>query len=435
MTTPKGKAKGRVAGFETRRRAAEILKSVLAGGTFEPLGEGAMAERRDRALVNRLITTALRRSGHLDLVLGALLERGMPPRSGIFEGALRIGLAELIFLDGADHSAVFVAVEIIRADRRAGRFAGLANAVLRQAQRERDKWAGLSPVQAIPVAAARRWGTIYDEDVLSGFGAALIDGAALDLTVKTDAGGWAERLGGAVLGDRTVRIERRDRRVDELDGYADGVWWVQDFAASLPARMVDAPAGALVLDLCAAPGGKTAQLVAQGYEVVAVDIDGDRMARVEANHSRLGLSAELVVADALDFDDGRKFDAILLDAPCTATGTFRRHPEALINRSLKDISRMAALQARLIDHALMLLKPGGVLVYCTCSLEREEGEEQAEAAIRRHAGLQISPPGLSGPWAGTGAVDPKGWLRTHPAMHVGNMAGMDGFFAVRFKFA
>ncbi|MCB1518224.1 MAG: RsmB/NOP family class I SAM-dependent RNA methyltransferase [Hyphomicrobiaceae bacterium] len=432
---PGAGTKGKVAGLDVRLMAVQVLQSVLKGGSFEPLGEKQIADSRDRALANRLVTTALGRHGHLDKIIAASLDKGLPQRSGLFEAALRVGLSELLFLDGADHSAIFVAVEIIRGDRRAGRFAKLANAVLRQAQRDRDKWLSLAAADALPGAVRQRWSQLYDGKTISHFGEALLAGPDLDLTVRSDAAGWAERLGGVVLNDQSVRIENRDKRVAELAGYTEGQWWVQDFAAALPARMITAPGGASVLDLCTAPGGKSAQLAARGYDVIAVDVDDKRMGRVAENLARLDLEAQLIVADALSFDDGRRFDAILLDAPCSATGTFRRHPEVLLNRTAKDIAEMAALQAGLIDHALGLLNPGGELVYCTCSLEPEEGESQVAAALSRHQDLAVAPISEDGPWSGIGAVTGAGWLRTHPGLCVGNRRGMDGFFAVRFKFA
>lgn len=427
--------KGKVAGLDVRLKAAQVLQSVLKGGAFEPLGEKQIADSRDRALANRLVTMALRHHGHLDEIIAASLDKGLPPRSGLFEAALRIGLSELLFLDGADHSAIFVAVEIVRGDRRAGRFAKLANAVLRQAQRDREKWLSLPATDALPDPVRQRWSKHYDGETLDRFGEALLAGPDLDLTVRSDVADWAERLGGTVLNDQSARVEHRDKRVAELPGYADGQWWVQDFAAALPARMITAQHGAVVLDLCAAPGGKTAQLAARGYDVTAVDVDEKRMGRVAENLARLSLEANMVVADALGFGDGRKFDAILLDAPCSATGTFRRHPEVLLNRTAKDVAEMAALQARLIDHALALLGPDGELVYCTCSLEPEEGELQVAAALSRHENLVVVPISEEGPWSGIGAVTEEGCLRTHPGLCVGNHSGMDGFFAVRFKFA
>lgn len=427
-------------GFHARQVAANVLKSVLSGSGFEPINENQMADGRDRALVNKLVTTALKRHEHLSHVLKESLSKGMPPRAGLFEAALRIALVELLFLDDqSDHSAIFLGVEVVRSDKRARRFDKVANGVLRQAQRAADKWQQLPVAELFGSSLVARWDAakidIAFDNHLEAWGSQLLAPVPLDISVKQDAASWAERLGGDVLNDQTVRITQRDRAVTELDGFGDGDWWVQDIAAALPAQLIDKPAGARVLDLCAAPGGKTSQLVNRGFDVTAIDADAKRMERVKKNMERMQFSADLVVEDVLAFAPDEKFDAILLDAPCSATGTFRRHPEVLLNRNEDDIYALVRLQAKMIDHALTLLKPDGVLVYCTCSLERAEGEAQAMRALERNSNLVIDelPAGTFANVAD--AVTKSGYLRLHPALGVGNHVGMDGFFAVRFKFA
>ncbi|MEP2745834.1 RsmB/NOP family class I SAM-dependent RNA methyltransferase, partial [Bauldia litoralis] len=255
---------------------------------------------------------------------------------------------------------------------------------------------------------------------------------SLDLTVKEDAAGWAEKLGGIVLPSGTVRLVPTGR-VADLPGYAEGAWWVQDAAAALPARLLGDVAGKRVADLCAAPGGKTATLAHAGASVTAVDISAPRLERLSANLKRLGLSADVVVADLLAWQPSEPFDAILLDAPCTATGTIRRHPDTAWLKQSADVKSIAVRQAGMIDRAVSWLKPGGTLVYCTCSLEPQEGEDQAAAAIARH-GLKPSPIAADEIGGIAGVVTEAGYLRTLPC-HLPDpnprLAGLDGFFIGR----
>lgn len=433
MNAPTGAAP---AGLAVRQLAAARLGEVLAGARFAPFEASDIADPRDRALANRLVTTALRRHGHLDIVLARLLERGLPPRSGRFEAVLRLGLAQVLFLpEIAPHSALFLAVEAMKRDPRAAHLARLMNAVLRRAQAEAEAFRQLPPEALFPAALRQRWAAAYGEAAIAGFAAALLAGAPLDLTLRDADAALLAALGATPLLPDVARLEVRDRPVDRLPGYAEGRWWVQDVAASLPARLLDLGAGARVLDLCAAPGGKTAQLVKAGYRVTALDSDPPRLERLAANLARLGYAATLVAGDAAEYAPGQPFDAVLLDAPCSASGTFRRHPEVVWRRAAADLAGRVALQRRLLANAARCLAPGGVLVYCVCSLEPEEGEAQADwvaASLPGLAPLPIAPAGL-GPFAA--AVTPEGRLRTHPAMPVPAPAAgtLDGFFAARFR--
>lgn len=421
------------AGLELRLIAARRLGEVLGGARFVPLGAGEIADPRDRALGNRLITTALRRHGHLNIAIGRLLDRGLPARSGSFEATLRLSLAQLIYLpEVGAHSALFLAVEAAKRDRKAAHLAKLMNAVLRRAQADADALRQLPSAALFPEALADRWRARYGAEALEGFAAALLDGAPLDLTLKDAA--TVELPGATPVFADVVRLDYRDRRIEDLPGYADGQWWVQDLAASLPARLLDLPAGARVADLCAAPGGKTAQLVKAGYAVTAVESDRPRLDRLAGNLGRLGFEAELVEADARKFAPAVPFDGVLLDAPCSATGTFRRHPEVAWHRSTTDIAGRVALQRDLLTAAWRMLKPGGTLVYCVCSLEPEEGEAQAEWALANLPGIHPEPVAPTALAPLTEAVV-GGSLRTHPAMAVpGTSAGtLDGFFAARFR--
>jgi 16S rRNA (cytosine967-C5)-methyltransferase len=427
-------APGEPAGLELRLTAAQRLGEVLGGTRFVPLGAGDVAEPRDRALGNRLITTALRRHGHLNIAIGRLLERGLPARAGSFEATLRLALAQLLYLpEVGAHSALFLAVEAVKRDRKAAHLAKLMNAVLRRAQADADALRELPSAALFPEKLAARWRGRYGAEALDGFARALLEGAPLDLTLKDPAA--AELPGATPVFADVVRLDHRDRRIEDLPGYAEGRWWVQDLAASLPARLLALPPGARVADLCAAPGGKTAQLIKAGYAVTAVDSDRVRLDRLGGNLGRLGFEAELVEADMRRFTPAAPFDGVLLDAPCSATGTFRRHPEVVWHRSTADIAGRMALQRELLSAAWRLLEPGGMLVYCVCSLEPEEGEAQAEWALANLPDIRPEPisPATLAPL--TQAVTADGNLRTHPAMAVpGAPAGtLDGFFAARFR--
>jgi len=406
---------------------------VLKGASFAPLTPTDIGDARDRALANRLITTALRYHGPISLLIGQLLERGLPKKSGRFEPMLRLSLGQLLFLpDLGDHSALFLAGEAMRADPKSQHLIKLMNGVLREAQRR----AGSIEVDAttlLPAGLLKVWTRAYGDTAVAAFGQALVEGAPLDVTLKSEAPTLVELLGGNPVMADTVRIVNRDKAVDQLPGFADGRFWVQDAAAAIPARLFGLAPGARVLDIGAAPGGKTAQLVKAGYAVTARDRDPGRVERLRDNLRRRNYGPEIVVADALDYGTNTPFDGVLLDAPCSATGTFRRHPEVVWHRSGADIAGRVALQRQLIERAALCLNPGGVLIYCVCSLEPEEGEAQAEWAKR--LGLEVLPvtaEDLDG-WAAP--VTKDGFVRTHPGLTVPGEKGgrLDGFFIARFR--
>jgi 16S rRNA (cytosine967-C5)-methyltransferase len=423
------------AGLKLRLVAAQRLKSVLAGDNFAPLTAADLADGRDRALANRLITTALRRQGQLNFIIHALLDKGMPGKSGTFEAVLRLSLAQLVFLpDLGAHSALFLAVEAVKRDPKTRHLSGLMNAVLRNAQANSAKFGMLSDDLLIPDTFGDTWLDAYGEAAIDAFSTALVAGAPLDLTLKTSDPELIEQLGAEPVIADTVRIDQRDRPVEALPGYAEGLWWVQDAASAIPARLLGAKAGGRVLDLCAAPGGKTAQLVKSGYKVTALDSDATRMERLKQNLARLDYAAETVVADAGNYAPASLYDGVLLDAPCSATGTFRRHPEVIWHRSVGDVAGRVRLQRALLTNAFRCLDAGGVLVYCVCSLEPAEGEDQVDWALDALPGLELWPvtptelPGLES------AVTARGLVRTHPGINPGGReGGMDGFFVARFR--
>ncbi|UXN71413.1 MFS transporter [Devosia neptuniae] len=427
--------KSEPAGLKLRLVAAQRLKAVLAGDNFVPLNAADLADGRDRALANRLITTALRRQGQLNFILHAVLDKGMPAKSGTFEAILRLSLAQLVFLpDLGAHSALFLAVEATKRDPKARHLSGLMNAVLRSAQANSAKFGMLSDDLLIPDTFGDTWLGAYGEAAIDGFSDALLAGAPLDLTLKSNDPDLIDTLGAQVALADTVRIEQRDRPVEALPGYAEGQWWVQDAASAIPARLLALQPGARVLDLCAAPGGKTAQLIKAGYAVTALDSDATRMERLRGNLARLDYTAETIVGDAGTFAPASLYSGVLLDAPCSATGTFRRHPEVIWHRSVGDVAGRVRLQRALLTNAFRCLDTDGTLLYCVCSLEPAEGEEQVDWALDSLPGLELFPvsaadlPGLEQ------AVTPKGLVRTHPGMSPNGLAGgMDGFFVARFR--
>ncbi|GLQ12208.1 MFS transporter [Devosia yakushimensis] len=424
------------AGLKLRLVAAQRLKSVLAGDNFAPLTAAELADGRDRALANRLITTALRRQGQLNFIIHALLDKGMPGKSGTFEAILRLSLAQLVFLpDLGAHSALFLAVEATKRDPKARHLSGLMNAVLRSAQANSAKFGMLSDDLLIPDTFGDTWLQAYGEEAIDGFSDALLAGAPLDLTLKNVDPELIETLGAEPVLADTVRIEQRDRPVEALPGYAEGQWWVQDAASAIPARLLALEPGARVLDLCAAPGGKTAQLIKAGYAVTALDSDASRMERLRGNLARLNYTAtETIVGDAGTFAPTSLYSGVLLDAPCSATGTFRRHPEVIWHRSVGDVAGRVRLQRALLTNAFRCLDTDGVLLYCVCSLEPAEGEEQVEWALDSLPGLELFPVTAAEMAGLEQAVTEKGLVRTHPGMNPGGLAGgMDGFFVARFR--
>jgi 16S rRNA (cytosine967-C5)-methyltransferase len=437
---PASKPAAEARGLAPRRVAWAAVAEVIRRGASldDVLGRASGLESRDEALARAIAVTTFRRFGTIWSALEARLAKGMPEDERAF-ALLAIGAAQILFLDVPDHSAVDLAVTLARSEPNLSHVAALTNAVLRRMSRERDEIlaAAEPPLVDAPDWLAERWSRAYGSDHAAAIAAAHRLGATVDVSVKADPGGWAERLGGTLLPTGSIRLPERVS-ITELPGYEAGEWWVQDAAAALPARLLNVQPGWRVADLCAAPGGKTAQLAAAGAAVVAVDRSAPRLERLSANMSRLGLAVDTVCADALAFKgrDGAPFDAVLLDAPCTATGTIRRHPDVAWTKREGDLATLARLQAKLLDHAAELVRPGGTLVYCVCSLELDEGEAQAEAFLSRHPAFRreaIRPEEVGGHEE---LLTPAGDLRTRPDMwpDLGETRpGLDGFFATRLS--
>ncbi|MBS0564370.1 MAG: methyltransferase domain-containing protein [Proteobacteria bacterium] len=416
-------------GTGARMAAALMVEGVVARrlSLADQSGEGAMAglSPADRARAQRLALATLRRLDAADLILKSFLRKEPP---AFIHALLRLAVTEMLAEGAPAHAVVHDAVTIARgAGQRTEAFAGLVNAVLRRAaETDPARFAALPP-QALPGWLRGRLMSAWGKAATLAIEAAHVRGAALDLTPRDgDAEGLAARLGGAALPTGSVRLAGFPP-LAELPGYAEGDWWVQDAAAALAARALAPRPGERVLDLCAAPGGKTLQLAAAGADVTALDISAQRMARVGENLKRCRLSARTIVADALDWQPDHPFDAILLDAPCSATGTIRRHPDLPFVRDAGGLKDIFALQSALIDRAVALLRPGGRLVYATCSLLPEEGERQMGAALTRHEVLEADPAAMSLPGLEPGWIGAEGGLRLRPD-HWPDRGGMDGFF-------
>jgi 16S rRNA (cytosine967-C5)-methyltransferase len=435
-------------GLAVRRVAADIVEGVLnRHRALDEMLEGSDARAataalaaladRDRGLTRAIVAVVLRRLGTLRYLIGSFLEEGLPAQAPRVETALLIGAAQILFLEVPDHAAVDLAVRLAREDRMAKHFAGLINAVLRRITREgKERIAALdAPVLDTPPWLMQRWIKTYGEATAHAIAAANGREPALDLTVKSDAEAWAAKLDGRVLPTGSVRTIVHGA-VTALPGFDEGAWWVQDAAASIPARLLGNVAGLRVADLCAAPGGKTAQLVAAGAKVTAVDRAPGRLKRLQENLTRLSLEAELVCADVAAWTPDQQFDAILLDAPCTSTGTIRRHPDVPWLKRSADITSLAALQRRLLDHAITLIRPGGTLVYCTCSLEPEEGAEVVADLLAREQSVRRVPIAAAEVFGEADFINADGDLRTLPCHFTdadSRFAGVDGFYAARLE--
>ncbi len=463
-TSPKRQPE--VSGLQARRLAAYLLKAVLRdkqpfddafaassakfpsqilpqpsplpgasvstpGFDHTPVTKGASSplEFRDRAFSRAIAATALRRLGQIEDLLDRFLGKPLPNDAFEARNILIAGVVQLAFMEVAPHAAISLAVDQAKGARSAQRYAGLINAVLRKVS---VNAAAIIPQQDAavlntPAWLFRRWAAHYGEETARQIAEAHVGEPALDLSVKTGAAGWAERLGGAVLPWGSVRLSIKGR-IEDIEGYAEGAWWVQDAAAALPALLLGDVRGKRVADLCAAPGGKTAELAARGANVTAVDLSASRLHRLRENLTRLDLKADAVQANAGAWTPSEPFDAVLLDAPCSSTGTIRRNPDIPYLKSEADIHALSAIQARLLNHAIGLLKPGGQLVYSTCSLEPEECEAQIERLLAARTDIAPAPIDAETFGIPQEAVTPAGMLRTLP-FHAG---GMDGFFAARF---
>ncbi len=417
-------------GVEARLAAGVLLNAALEGRSgldaAQSFREVSDLPGPDRAFARAVAMAALRRLGEIDQILDRKLQKA-PPLA--VRTILRVALAQTLVLETPAFAAVSTAVKLAEREVKTRPYKNLVNAVLRGIEREGP---GLTTAESnLPEWLAARWRATYGEATLTGLALAAREEPATDLSLKpeVDAAVVAEALDGEVLVGNTVRTGRRGD-LASWPGFDDGIWWVQDAAAAVPVRLLAPRTGESIVDFCAAPGGKTLQIAASGASVVALDRSAPRLKRLTENLARTGLSAEVVAVPAEDWDDPRTFDAVLLDAPCTATGTFRRNPEVLRATKPADVAKLADVQHRLLDAAAGRVKTGGRLVYCVCSLEREEGETQIIAFLRRNPAFRTAPADPASVGAPTEALTPEGWLRILPSMWA-EKGGLDGFFIAR----
>ena len=435
---PKPNAKPETRKANPRKAAALALARIrdqrapLEAALDGTPGFNTMAPR-DRAFARLLTATALRRAGEIDCAIARLMSRPLPDSAQAVRDVLTLGIVQLLYLDTPPHAAVATSVDMCEA-RHLTKFKGLVNAVLRRVAREgKALLDGLDPARDnTPDWLWQSWSASYGEATARAIAEAHMAEAPLDLCPRdaADAARLAQELEGVLLPTGAIR-RAAGGAISELPGYADGAWWVQDAAAQIPARLLGPVTGLRVLDLCAAPGGKTLQLAAAGAQVTAVDQSPARLDLVTANLLRTGLAAERITADGRSFT-AEPFDAVLLDAPCSATGTIRRHPDIARSRQPGDIPGATRLQDQLLDNAAKLTRPGGTLVYAVCSLEEAEGAARVAAFRTRHPDFTIDPiaaaelPGLEE------AVTDAGHVRTLPSM-LAEAGGIDGFFAARLR--
>lgn len=416
-------------GVGARRSAIYLLDQVLGEGRLmsELIGSGTLDRlpAEDRARAQRLALDTLRGLERADRLLQKHLRK---KPSLTVQNALRIGTVELC-QGGAAHGVVNAMVQIIGADKRNGQLKGLVNAVLRKIAADGPAAWGKLREPRLPKWLRRPLVDAWGSEAVAGMEAAHFLGAPLDITSKAEAGAVAEALGATILPTGTLRLFDAGQ-VTALAGYESGDWWVQDAAAALPARILAPQPGETILDMCAAPGGKTMQLASSGATVTAVDDSASRLGRLHENLERTGLAAEVDVSSALDHQGS--YDAILLDAPCSATGTIRRHPDLPFAKDGSEFGDLIELQSKMLDHMWSLLKPGGRLVFCTCSLLPDEGEVQIEEALSRHADMQVERSALNQPGVSPDWITPEGGLRLRPDYWADN-GGMDGFYIAAMR--
>jgi len=423
----------------TRGVALDLLFTVLAKRVpFDDAWDASRSlralEPRDRAFVRMLVATTLRRLGQIDAAIQGSLNKQGQQLKAVVQDILRLGAAQLLFLGTPAHAAVDTAVELAVA-RKQHPYKGLINAVLRRLDRERvsilaEQDAGrLNTPDWLWLSWRKAYGTALTRAIVETH----LAEAPLDITVKGGEAAWAERLEATALPTGSLR-RASGGQVTELSGFDEGGWWVQDAAAAIPARLFGDLSGRDAIDLCAAPGGKTAQLAAAGARVIAVDRSDKRLVRLSENMARLGFSAQVttVVADATEWRPDAAVDAVLLDAPCSATGTIRRHPDVARLKSEEDVEKLGRIQSRLLYRAVDMLKPGGTLVYCTCSLQPEEGENQITNLLYRRPEMQVVPVTVEEVGGLSDLITADGHVRCTPG-HLAEIGGMDGFFAARLR--
>ncbi|WP_405048162.1 16S rRNA (cytosine(967)-C(5))-methyltransferase RsmB [Flexibacterium corallicola] len=430
-------------GYAARKVATDLIGKILykrmpLDGELD-LNNGHPGYKRleanDRALVRAIVGTALRRRGQIQDVIEKFLDRPIPEKTGRVLDILHVALAQMIFMQVPDHAAVSLAVTLAGRDARAKPYKGLVNAVLRRATREAADIVAVQDETRLnaPQWMYSRWLEVYGETAAKEIARAHLLEPYVDFSVLGPLEEWAEKLNGIPVLEKSLRV-LPEGAIDKLEGYDEGKWWVQDAAASIPARLLGDVSGKHVADLCAAPGGKTMQLASAGAKVTAVDISARRLKRLQQNMERLGLEVETVISDLRTYSPDVKFDAILLDAPCSATGTIRRHPDVAWLKQEGDIQKLAELQYEILERASSWVETGGLLVYCTCSLEQEEGELQIQRFLLEHPEFKRVPVEAQELGGCAPAINEQGDFRALPCHNPNEkskLGGLDGFFAAK----
>ena len=418
-------------GLAARRAAIEILVTVLNRRQF--LGDAINQSKaframpaNDRAFARLLVSTVLRRLPEIDQAFQQFLDRPLPKNPKKLFQLLRTGTAQLLFLEMPPHAVVNTSVALAN-EFRSNKFKGLVNAVLRKVAASKSEVENPAKLNT-PDWLWQSWVDQYGEDSATAIGLQHLANPPIDISAKEDPELWAQSLGAELLPTGTIRLTAGGHP-SEWVGFEGGHWWIQDAAAAIPVKLLGHIAGKTVIDLCAAPGGKTAQLVNAGAMVTAVDISRSRLSRLESNLARLQMSAKTIVADLRQWRPNDPADIVLLDAPCTATGTCRRHPDILRLRNESDVAKLTAIQSTLLDAAAEMVAPGGLLLYVTCSLQPQEGPDQISSFLNRHLNFQRSQFDVSDCKTLESALSADGSLRTLPC-HWPDRGGMDGFFAV-----
>lgn len=421
---------------DARRSASHVLEKIIAKGAaldeaFESEKGIPLLAPRDRAFCRLLVMGTLRFMGFLDTRLKIYAPR-LPTTPLPALLALRLGALQLLILKTQPHAALNASVDLLPPANKALR--GVVNAVLRKiaTQEKTVTPEEIDPSLCVPAWLSHAWEKDYGKECSAAIARAVLQEAPLDITVKDSTALWQDRLGAVLLPTGSLRLKSHTGDITLLPGFAEGAWWVQDTAASLPVRLAGDVRGKRAYDLCAAPGGKTLQLASAGAHVTAVDHSGTRLQRLRENLTRTKLKADIIEKDVLAFNPAQKADVIILDAPCSATGTLRRHPDLMHRKDVHVIGRLAALQAQMLDHAATLLVPGGLLIYAVCSLQKEEGEGVIEAFLSRHQGFSREPVRADELGPVKDIVTKAGDMRTLPH-YLGTEGGMDGFYAARLR--
>ena len=421
------------AGIPARSAAIELLNAVLIDKTsldnaMTRSEEFSHLHGPDRAFARMLVSTCLRHLGEIDLAIDQFLLKPLAQNAILVRQSLRIGTAQLLFLGTPAHAAVDTSVTLLKGTRYAG-FTGLVNAVLRRVPSAEPASLSVGAIANTPDWLFDTWQKEYGDDLAQEIALAHTQEAPLDITPKADPESVAQQLEGELLPSGSIRM-RPPGDITELPGYSAGDWWIQDAAAALPAHLIPEPSGKRILDLCAAPGGKAAQLAAAGAHVTAIDRSDIRLDVMRANFERLDLQAEILADDVAAWRPQELADAVLLDAPCTATGTIRRHPDILFLKEKSDLRRLAKLQYELLNAAAEMVRPGGHLVYVVCSLQPEEGSRVVNKFLLNNDGFSRAPIRYDEERIPSEFRAESGDLRTLPS-HWSASGGLDGFYAAR----